>query len=133
MASIWKRLDNEWFYTRLAATLFATSAIIVVALLAVDQFFPSAFGNASNYSPQEEVTFTAAMMLFAMSNLVIVVGMLRFWVVSDTFRPAARRVWFVIMIVGLLRLGLGAAIYCFAVYLPQVSKRFTQRSETSGS
>jgi hypothetical protein len=133
MSSLWKRFDNEWFHTRSAVALFATSATVVAVLVAISELFPYAFANAENYSTPKEVTITVAMMLFALSNLIIVVGMFRFWVAFDRSRPIMRRIWFVIMIVGLLRLGLGAAFYCFAVYVPQVTKGLTERPEPSSS
>ena len=124
----WKHLDNN-LHARLTAVLFAMAATIVVVLVGLAEFLPNTFANASNYSTFGEIAFTAAMMLFAISNLAIVVGMFRFWVACDKSSKVARRIWFVIMLVGLIRLGLGAALYCFAVYLPQVLKRANQGSE----
>jgi hypothetical protein len=133
MPSLWKHVKSEWFYTKRAAFFFVTSALIVVIVLAVSEFLPKAFGNPSTYSTVEEVAYTVVMMLWAISNLFVVVGMFRFWVACDKSRPITRKIWFTIMIVGLLRLGLGAAVYCFAVYLPQVTKRLTHKSESFGA
>jgi hypothetical protein len=133
MPSPWRYLKDDWFYTKLAAFLFATSATIVVIVVALDEFLHGAFGNPSSYSTSEEVTYTTVLMLWAISNLIIIVGMFRFWVACDKSRPITRRIWFVIMVVGFVRLGVGAAVYCFVVYLPRITKRLARRTRTTNA
>ena len=131
MSSLWKHVKSEWFYTKQAAFVFTTSAILVFILIAGSEFVPVSFASLTTYSTGEQIGFAIAGVTFSISNLLVLSGMFRFSVVCDQSRPIMRRIWFVIMIVGLLRLGLGAAVYCFAVYLPQITKRL--RSETFGA
>ncbi len=117
MQLIWKRVKNEWFFTRTAMVLFATSAIIVMLGLGLTELRPKNAVISSSFTTQ--LGYSLAGISWALSALVIIVGMFRYWAVCDQSSPIVRRIWFVIMIVGLVWLVLGPALYCLAVYLPQ--------------
>jgi len=133
MPSLWKYVRNEWFYTKSAAFLFTTSAILVVIFVLSAGFLPDSFGNGANYSIAQQAGFALLGILFGTSNIILLIGMFRFWVACDQSRPIARKIWFAVMIVGLLRLGLGAAAYCFVAYIPQVARGFSKGSSTVGT
>ncbi|HKV06186.1 MAG TPA: hypothetical protein VJO53_13905 [Candidatus Acidoferrales bacterium] len=138
MQLIWKHVSNEWFYTKSALFVFSTSAAIVMLSLTFGwglEFLPKSVEHSvmnafSNPSPMAQVGFTLAGVSVAAGHIVIFVGMFRFWAVCDRSRPIARRIWFVIMIVGVLvGLSLGTALYCFMVYLPQMLKNSVKQSQ----
>jgi hypothetical protein len=126
MFSLWKCVKSDWFYTRTATFTFGASAILVCLFIGSAEFFPRLL-SFDGHTTVQQVGYALLGGCLGFSNALIVVGMFRFWVVCDESSRVARRVWFVVMVVGLLRLGLGAAIYCFAVYLPQVAKVLRQR------
>jgi hypothetical protein len=128
MQIIWKRIKNEWFYTRTAIVLFVTSATIVMLGVAFGEFGPRNVTISNSLAAQ--LCFSLAMVSLAFSTLVVIVGMFRYWSVCDQSGQLMHRIWLVIMIVGLLWLGLGPALYCFAVYLPQTLRNPTSTRDT---
>jgi uncharacterized membrane protein YidH (DUF202 family) len=126
MDAIWKRIDDRWFYSKTAIGLFGTSATFVALAFVFGELWPRDVIISSSLT--EQVPFTLAMMLLAVSELVVIVGMFRYWIRRDRSSRKARTIWFAIMIVGLfVGLGLGCALYCFAVYMPQTLRNPTAR------
>jgi uncharacterized membrane protein YidH (DUF202 family) len=132
MEVIWKRVKNEWFHTRTAIVLFVTSAAIVMLGFAFGELWPRNIIISRSLAAQ--LSFSLAMMMWAFSTLVVTFGMFRYWTVGDRSSRMVHRTWLVIMIVGfLLGLGLGPALYCFAVYLPQALKTYEEPIYTEPS
>jgi len=114
---IWKWITDEWFYSRTAISLFATSATFATLLFAFGELGPKNVSISSAFA--EQFAITVAAMVLAMSELIVIVGMFRYWTKCDRSSRIVRRIWFAIMILGFVGLGLGCALCCFAVYLPQ--------------
>jgi len=135
---LWKHISDEWFYTRSAVWVFSISATLVVLCTVFGgslEFVPNSVQlfltkEASNPSLMVQLGFALVAIPLVIAYLVVLVGMFRFWVVCDHSSRMARRIWFVVMIVGMLfGFSLGTALYCFAVYLPQVLKNSSGQSQ----
>lgn len=130
--SLWKYIKNEWFYTRTAVLVFGTAAFLVCLMIGGAEVFPRLLSWDAHTTAQQ-IGYALLGVCFGLSNGLVLFGMFRFWVASDKSSRVARRIWFVVMIVGMLRIGLGAALYCFAVYLPQVFKALRQRAQVGSA
>jgi hypothetical protein len=118
MEVVWKRLNEEWFYSKRAIGLFAAVSTIAISGAAFGEFGPRNFINSNSFVLQ--LSFTLAMMTWAVGTLTVMVGMLRYWTKYDRSSQIVRWIWLAIMIVGFFfGLATGCALYCFAVYLPQ--------------
>jgi hypothetical protein len=134
-AKLWDWLGDGWFYSRAAVSIFSISAALVLISLAFGftlHLWPDGLRrpitNAfSNSSPVVQSAFALAGIVLGLAYVVIFVGMFRFWRVCDGSSRMARRIWFVMMVVGFVGLSLGTALYCFAVYLPQVFRNIKAR------
>lgn len=102
---VWDRIGDKWLVGRIAAALFATSAIvsvgISVAVIRLGEFPPSLLVP----------TF--------LTGLFLISGMRHYWTKCDQGHKTARRIWFFVLTFGVW---FGAALYCAFVYLPQVKR-----------
>jgi hypothetical protein len=135
---IWKYVSSEWFYSRSAVFLFSTSAGLVLLTLALGwslEFVPASITlavtqQASNPSLAIQLGFALVGVLLTAAYAFVLLGMFRFWTAYDRSSPMTRKIWFVIMIAGFfVGISLGTALYCLAVYLPQVLKNPTRQSQ----
>jgi hypothetical protein len=104
---VWERIGDEWLVGRAAAILFIASAVASIAIVVMVVRF-------ATWPPFLLVPGVLA-------GLFLISGMLRYWTMCDRGSRAARRIWFVAIVFGVL---LGAALYCIFVYLPQVSHQW---------
>ncbi len=118
MDVVWKRLNDEWFYSKTAIGLFAAASTIAVSGATFGELGFRSFVISNSFVPQMSITLAA--MAWAISMLIVIVGMFRYWTKYDRSSRVSRRIWLAIMIIGFLfGLATGCALYCFAVYLPQ--------------
>jgi hypothetical protein len=106
---VWDRIGDKWLVSRIAAALFAASAIasvgISVALIHLGAFPPSLW------------------VPMALSGLLLISGMRHYWTKCDQASKTARRIWYFVLIFGVW---FGAALYFGVVYLPQVKRGWSQ-------
>lgn len=106
---VWDRIGDKWLVGRIAAALFATSAIasvgISVAVIRLGEFPPS------------------LLVPMVLSGLFLISGMRHYWTKRDQGPRTARRIWFFALTFGVW---FGAAFYCAFVYLPQVKRGWSQ-------
>jgi hypothetical protein len=62
----------------------------------------------------------------AFGSFVLVVGMWSFWITSDASPPWSRRLWFLVLLVGL---HYGALSYFAGVYIPRMYRTIGERME----
>lgn len=102
---VWDRIGDKWLVGRIAAALFATSAIasvgFSVAVIRLGEFPPS------------------LLVPIVLGGLFLVSGMRHYWTKCDRGHKTTRRIWFFILTFGVW---FGAALYCAFVYLPQVRR-----------
>jgi hypothetical protein len=140
MERLWKHVTNEWFYTKSAVWVFSISAALVVLSMAFGwslEFVPESARDSltrafANPSLTAQLGFGLTGISLGLARLVVFVGMFRFWAVCDRSSRMARRIWFVIMIVGFVGISFGTALYCFAVYVPQVLANSARQSQGVG-
>jgi len=112
---IWTWYKDDWLVTRQAARLFLVSTFLVLALTPV---------FLANRYQHNVVLGAASMGHFGnpRSNRTVfsVVRMWRYWVRIDRSDRWAKRMWFVVLLLGFWW---GSCLYCFFAYLPQVSRR----------
>jgi hypothetical protein len=132
MQVIWKRIKNEWLHTRSAIVLFVTSATIVMLGFVFVELRPRQISISNSLAAQ--LCFSLVVILWAFCTLVVIFGMIRYWTVGDRSSRMVHKMWLVIMIFGfLLGFGLGPALYCFTVYLPQALKTYEDPRYTDPS
>jgi hypothetical protein len=113
---IWTWFKDDWLITRRAANLFLLSTFLVLALT------PVFFGKVHTAS----MSFFARLpwgilgILGPIALFFLWFGMWRYWVRIDRSAAWAKRMWFVVLLVGLWW---GSCLYCFLVYLPRVYRR----------
>jgi hypothetical protein len=117
MNVIWNKITDDWFHSKTAIAVFAIAATIAVLGFAFGELGPRQVNIPNSLTAQIAVSLVAVM--WALSSLVMVVGMFRYWARLDRSSRMVRRIWFAVMILGLAGLGFGCAVYCMAIYLPQ--------------
>ena len=117
LPSSWLR-DN-WLVSRSTPILFLLSAICVVALTPV--FRGSV--DPSKMSFWQRLPWGILGILGPIGLFFLWFGMWLYWVRLDDSNAWAKRVWFLVLLVGLWW---GSCLYYFFVYLPQVIRK--QRS-----
>jgi hypothetical protein len=113
---IWNWYKDEWLVTRQAAKLFAVSAVLVLALLSL--LFISK--DTAQMSFGERLPLGILGVLGPIAAFFLWFGMWRYWVRLDRSTRMTKRMWFVVLLLGLWW---GSCLYCFFVYLPQVYRR----------
>ena len=111
----WRRISDEWLVSRIASILFATSAVLVLAIT------PFVFGYV-DFPDQSVFVSVSAGALGVFGGLSIFYlwgGMWRFWIDCDQSRRIFRKVSFLLLLFGLCY---GAIVYYLLVYLPAVRK-----------
>ena len=113
---IWTWFKDEWLITRQAAKLFVVSTLLVLAMT------PIFLGNVDT----QRTSFWGRLpwgilgVLGPIALFFLWFGMWRYWVRIDRSGLWAKRMWFVVLLVGFWW---GSCLYCFFVYLPQVFRR----------
>jgi hypothetical protein len=114
---VWKWLGNEWFVTEKASVLFAISSLLTLLLTVVLYIgvpSPSTLSTVSNIL-YGVVGFVCPLAMFFLWG-----GMLRYWTTGEPSNRAARRFWFIVLILGMFY---GATLYYAFVYMPTVRRR----------
>ena len=108
--------DEEWFVSRQAGVIFFLSAVSSIAVMAllVGLVHPSGMSPAAKFP---WIVFSVA---GPAGLLVLYFGMWWYWIRFDDSGAWAKRLWFLILLVGPW---FGGILYCFFVYLPQVYRK----------
>jgi hypothetical protein len=114
LPSIWNRLGNEWLVTKTACALFGASAVLVVVLTAGLSLLQ---GDMPGLLPN--IFWGTIGVLGTAGAFFLWTGMWRYWMRIDSSRRAMRRIWFVLLVVGIW---FGAILYYLLVYLPAVRR-----------
>ena len=113
---IWNWFKDEWLITRQAGKLFFTSALLVLAMTPV---FLGRIDTAK-MAFWERLSWGILGVIGPIGLFFLWFGMWRYWVRIDRSGPWAKRMWFVVLLIGFWW---GSCPYCFFVYLPQVYRR----------
>lgn len=113
---IWNWFKDEWLITRQAAKLFLVSTFLVIALT------PLFLGvvDTTRMSFWARLPWGILWTLGPIALFFLWSGMWRYWFRIDRSGLWAKRMWFVVLLVGFWW---GSCLYCFFVYLPQVFRR----------
>lgn len=107
-------LSDDWFSSPIAATFLFIGALFVIALTACYNV------DLSKLSGWQANVTNVLGGIAAIAILSLYWCMWAYWTRIDDSTPAAKRVWFAILLVGVVW---GSALYYFSVYLPQVLRR----------
>jgi hypothetical protein len=107
---VWQRIGDKWLVGKVAASLFAASALTSVSL--------SVLVIKLGVFPPLSVLFLVP------SGLFLISGMERYWTKCDDGSRLARKMWFFVLTFGVW---FGASLYCVFVYLPQVRRDWRAR------
>lgn len=113
---IWNWFKDEWLITRKAAKLFLVSAFFVLALTPV--FLGMIDTNKLSF--WKRLPWGILGVLGPIALFFLWFGMWRYWARIDNATEWAKRVWFLVLLIGFWW---GSCLYCFFVYLPQVFRR----------
>ena len=109
---LWNRFDEQWIGTRRAALLFLIASFFVLSLVPV--FF--GWVQPSKSSPSNFIWGVVGV-LGSISIFFLWIGMWKYWARLDRSGRWAKRLWFIVMLVGFWD---GSCLYCWCIYLPQV-------------
>lgn len=114
---LWRRIGEHWMLSRTAAWMLGFSAILSLAAT------PVFFGQIpiTSYSVASRVFWGVAGILTPISIFFVWIGMWRYWLYNDESKLLARRLSFLLLLVGMWY---GAVIYYVAIFLPQVRRRW---------
>jgi hypothetical protein len=105
----WDRVSASWLMSRNAARLFGASAMVLtVATILLLSDVQQGSG------PLSSLFWAIVGVSASLGAFFLWTGMLRFWRLWDTSSRAARRVWFVVLLIGVFY---GAILYYALVYL----------------
>ena len=112
---LWNRFRDDWLITPQAAGLFFASTILVLALT------PVFLGDVitANMPLWKRIPWSILGVVGPLALFFLWIGMWRYWARVDDSRAYAKRLWFLILLVGLWY---GSCLYCYFVYLPQVMR-----------
>lgn len=115
-SGLWNRFKDDWLITRQAARLFFVSTILVLALT------PVFLGRVvtTNMPLWMRVPWGILGIVGPLALFFLWIGMWRYWVRVDDSKAYAKRLWFLILLLGFWY---GSCLYCYFVYLPQVMRR----------
>src|SRR3954451_15693035 len=113
---LWDTFNVRWMQTRRAAQLFFVASLLILPLL---PFF------TGTIEPSGDTTFSIVFwgllgVFGSLSIFFLWLGMWRYWAKVDTSSGWAKRIWFLVMLIGFWY---GSCLYCWCVYLPKVIKR----------
>jgi hypothetical protein len=118
-SGLWNRFKDDWLVTRQASRLFVASTILALALTPV--FL--GMGVTANMPLWMRIPWGILGIVGPLAVFFLWIGMWRYWVRVDDSAVYAKRLWFLILLLGFWY---GSCIYCYFVYLPQVMR--TRRS-----
>ena len=113
-----ERFNDQWLRTRPAARLFLASSLLVFAFTISALVSGPIDLNSMNFwqrLPWGILGLTVPPTIF-----FLYFGMWIYWVRLDDSRTWLKRIWFVLLLIGLCW---GSCLYCFCVYLPQLKNR----------
>jgi hypothetical protein len=115
---IWRRIDDEWLVSKSASAFFALSVLIIVGMTVV--LFANIESQTLGFVGNALLGIGGV--LAAVSVFFLWGGMWRYWIECDSSSLAARRIWFLVLVVGLWY---GAILYYALVYMqrPRVMQR----------
>lgn len=114
--AVFDRFSDEWLVTSWASRLFLLAVPFVLAVTPV--FF--GWVNIRKPTPVTQVLGGTVGVVGPIALFFLWFGMWRYWVRFDTSGSRSRKVWFVILLVGLW---CGSVLYYLLVYRPQISSR----------
>jgi len=120
---IWRWLGNDWFVTEKASALFAISSLLTLALTAVLYI---GVPSPSTLSTVSMVLYGVVGFAGPLAMFFLWGGMLRYWTRGEPSNRTARRLWFIVLILGLCY---GAILYYTFVYMPTVRRRNREHLE----
>jgi uncharacterized membrane-anchored protein len=110
LQSFWERVGDDWITSKPARLLFG----VATSLIAMITFVP--FVRVSrNPPPLGNILLGLIGVLAGLSVFFLWSGMWRYWIRRDASSRSARRIWFIILLVGIWY---GAVVYYLFVYLP---------------
>jgi len=112
----WKSRIDEWLVSSLAAKLFFVSTLLVLALTTVFQ----GLVDPAKMPLWMRIYWIILGVLGPLGLSFLCVGMWTYWVRLDNSRAYAKRIWFVVLLVGAWY---GECAYYYFVYLPQVIRK----------
>lgn len=108
----WKRVNVAWLISPCASTLFACSGLIILVATAF-----AIWGHSSYFVALKgplQVCLGLGGAVAACSVFFLWGGMLRYWIECDPSSKAVRRLWFLVLIIGVWY---GAILYFLLGYL----------------
>jgi hypothetical protein len=114
-SGLWNRFKDDWLITRQASSLFLASTILALALT------PAFLGTGvtANVPLWMRIPWGILGIVGPLAVCFLWLGMWRYWVRIDDSAAYAKRLWFVILLLGFWY---GSCLYCYFVYLPQVMR-----------
>lgn len=111
---IWRFISDEWLVSRRAAWLFAffSTAVAGMTVALNSSVIPHRGAPAA-------ASWALGGVLAGFGIFFVWGGMWRYWIARDPSPRRARRVWFLILFVGIWY---GAILYYLAVYLPTIGR-----------
>ena len=120
LQSFWEQVSDKWLSSKMARRLFgAATAMIVIITIAFYLPIPP------DPPVAERVLLGLVGILSALSVFFLWSGMWCYWIRRDPSSRFARRVWFVVLLVGFWY---GAAAYYLCVYLPGTRESVQERA-----
>jgi len=120
LQSLWNRVGDEWIVGKAARLLFGAAAALILVITAIFYYLPL----PGNPAISARVLFGIIGVSGGLSVFFLWSGMWRYWIRYDRSGRFARRVWFVILLVGVCY---GAVVYYLCVYLPNTGARTEER------
>jgi hypothetical protein len=104
---IWRRISDEWLVGKKASVLFAVSSVLIAGMTA------ALFSDVLTQDSGSLITLLWG-------------GMWRYWMLGEPSNRAARRIWFLFLVVGMWY---GAVLYYALVYLSASARRNREHLE----
>jgi uncharacterized BrkB/YihY/UPF0761 family membrane protein len=113
----WDQFSDSWFRTRKAAGLFFISSLLVIGCTISDLLWSPADINSLSF--WQRLPWGILGVTLPVAAFFLLIGMWKYWMRVDDSRARVKRLWFVILLVGICW---GSCLYCYCVYLPQVAR-----------
>jgi hypothetical protein len=107
-------LRDDWIVSRPVARFFLFASIYGIVDILINAFF-----DPSKLPPWAVEPATWLVLGGAVPIILLYLGMWRYWFRIDKSKPNTKRIWFLVLLVGLF---FASIVYCFSVYLPQVRR-----------
>jgi hypothetical protein len=119
---IWRRISDEWLVGKKASVLFAVSSVLIAGMTA------ALFSDVLTQDSGSLITlfWCVAGSLCAVGIFFLWGGMWRYWMLGEPSNRAARRIWFLFLVVGMWY---GAVLYYALVYLSASARRNREHLE----